>query len=53
MALIGFLIVVAIVIVIIVATKKKDNKNNDPDPTDKTNPDAGQGKYDPNTGEWK
>lgn len=53
MVLLGFLIVVAIVIVIIVATKKKDNKNNDPDPTDKTNPDAGQGKYDPNTGEWK
>lgn len=54
MAMLGFLIVIAIVVIVIIVSNNKGKKNNNNnDTTDKTNPDAGQGKYDPNTGEWK
>lgn len=48
-------IVVIIVIGLININKKKggNTANSSNKTTDKTNPDAGQGKYDPNTGEWK
>lgn len=57
--LVGIIIVLAIVIVLIVVATKKNggngggNTTKTNDTTDKTNPNAGQGKYDPNTGEWK
>ena len=49
------IIVVIIVIGLININKKKggNTTNSSNKTTDKTNPDAGQGKYDPNTGEWK
>lgn len=54
MAMLGLIIVIAIVgIVIIVSNSKGKKKGTTNDTTDKTNPNAGQGKYDPNTGEWK
>lgn len=48
------IIIIAIAIIIISSTKKnKGGGGSTSKTTDKTNPDAGQGKYDPNTGEWK
>ena len=47
-------VVLAIAIVIIVLISKKNGGNNGGNKTtDKTDPNAGQGKYDPNTGTWK
>lgn len=55
LAFVGFLVVLAIIVVIIiVSSKKKSAPAGGPKgSSDKTDPDAGQGKYDPNTGEWK
>ena len=56
---VGIFIVLAIVIVLVALAIKKNGGNGGGgsaktnDTTDKTNPNAGQGKYDPNTGEWK
>ena len=52
-AIFGLIFIVIIAIIIIGSinqNKGKGSSNNDK--TDKTNPDAGQGKYDPNTGTW-
>lgn len=52
-AIFGIVFIAVIAIIIIGSfnnSKKKDTAKNDT--TDKTNPNAGQGKYDPNTGEW-
>ncbi len=50
------IVIAAIVIVIIVGITKNKSKGGSSGATnsqsDKTNPDAGQGKYDPNTGTW-
>ena len=47
-----FLVLIAIIIVLIIIRKKmKKEKNNSN--TQKTDPVAGQGRYDPNTGTWK
>ena len=53
--IIAIVVVVALVIVFIVSKSKKNGGGNGGGnkTTDKTDPDAGQGKYDPNTGEWK
>lgn len=50
-----FGIVGIVLIVNAVKSYNNDKKSgsNSHDTTDKTNPDAGQGKYDPNTGTWK
>lgn len=46
-----FIVIIAIIIIgSINQNKGKGSSNNDK--TDKTNPDAGQGKYDPNMGTW-
>lgn len=53
------IIVIVMITIIAIIIIKSTNKNNGGNgggaskTTDKTNPDAGQGKYDPNTGEWK
>ena len=53
-AIFGLVFIVIIVIIIIGSINQSKGKgSSDNDKTDKTNPDAGQGKYDPNTGEWK
>lgn len=48
------IVFIAIIAIIIIgsANKSKGNGSSSNDKTDKTNPDAGQGKYDPNTGTW-
>ena len=48
------LVFIAIIAIIIIGSvnKSKGNGSSSNDKTDKTNPDAGQGKYDPNTGTW-
>jgi hypothetical protein len=53
--LILFLIIIAVIViaVIIVFINIKKKKSASIGSTDKTDPNAGQGKYDPNTGEWK
>jgi len=52
-AIFGLLFIVAIIIIIIASSRSKGKNNKEKnDTTDKTNPDAGQGKYDPNTGTW-
>ena len=50
-----FWVILALIIVVIIIGFVNINKKNagGTKSTDKTNPDAGQGKYDPNTGEWK
>ena len=53
MALLGLIVVIAIVVIVIIVSNNKGKNNKSNDSTDKTNPDAGQGKYDPNTGEWR
>ena len=47
-AAIVFVVLLAVVAIFIVVSKKNKNGGN----TNKTDPDAGQGKYDPNTGTW-
>lgn len=48
--ILGIVLLVIVVIVIVNSVKSRSKKNeNNP----KTDPDAGQGKYDPNTGTWK
>ena len=42
-----------IVLISFIATKAKNRSEGKNKSTDKTDPDAGQGKYDPNTGTWK
>ena len=54
MAIIGIVFIVIFAVAVIFSMKKKstgttENKGN----SDKTDPNAGQGKYDPNTGTWK
>ena len=51
-AIIGLIFIVGFVVVIIFSMKKKSSSNSS-NKNDKTDPDAGQGKYDPNTGTWK
>lgn len=49
-----FITVVAVLIFAFIKTKKNNGGGGGASSTtDKTNPDSGQGKYDPNTGEWK
>ena len=50
---IGLAILVVIVIAIFVVNNRKNNDKKGNSNTDKTDPEAGQGKYDPNTGTWK
>lgn len=53
-AIIAIVVIVIIAIIFIKsATKSNGGGGGESKTTDKTNPDAGQGKYDPNTGEWK
>lgn len=52
-AIIALIFIIAMILIVIASTKSKNKNNNKKDDsTDKTNPDAGQGKYDPNTGTW-
>ncbi len=58
---IAFIVIIAVIIIVFViafiVSKNKNGggngENGNSKTTDKNNPDAGQGKYDPNTGEWK
>lgn len=50
-AIIGLIFIVGFAVVIIFSMKKKSSSNSS-NKNDKTDPDAGQGKYDPNTGTW-
>ena len=43
-----FIVLVAVIAILIIVSKKNKNGAN----TNKTDPNAGQGKYDPNTGTW-
>lgn len=53
LAIFGIVFIAIIAIIIIGSVNKsKGNGSSSNDKTDKTNPDAGQGKYDPNTGTW-
>lgn len=47
-AMIGFFVLLAIILIIVFVTKKNKNGGS----TNKTDPNEGQGKYDPNTGTW-
>lgn len=53
--LVIFVVIIAVLIIAFIKSKKNNGGggNGGNKTTDKTNPDAGQGKYDPNTGEWK
>ncbi len=51
-AFIIFILLVVVIIVIMIVSKKNKN-GGDGGNTQKTDPNAGQGKYDPNSGTWK
>lgn len=51
-AAIIFVILAVVIIVVLVTSKKNNNGGGNPGNTQKTDPNAGQGKYDPNTGTW-
>ena len=48
----ALIVLVIILIIVFFYNKKSGGGNTNANKTDKTNPNAGQGKYDPNTGTW-